>query len=268
VTRLPVAAFVALVIATVGAFFVTQHLKVSTPLVQGRPAPLPSTINPVYGGVCLRHNGKWRLVPVSFRRMRISFYLQNRSDNVDVFINHNGVNVRQIGRNVFMRARPPQRHVFTWDGRLADGSVAPAGTYYVKVVLRQQARSLVISNSTEALPITVETTRPEVRVTGVSPTSLTAGSRTRVAIRYSGTDRLRPRIIIYRLRTGRAPELVKSYNATSRAGVSVWDGTRANGQPAPAGTYLAGVLFTDRACTTGRSPISAAAAPQAVITIH
>ena len=267
-TRLPVAAFVALVIATVGAFFVTQHLKVSTPLVQGRPAPVPSTINPVYGGVCYRHNGKGRLVPVSFRRMRISFYLQNRSDNVDVFINHNGVNVRQIGRNVFMRARPPQRHVFSWDGRLADGSVAPAGVYYVKVVLHQQARSLVISNSSEALPITVETTRPRVRVTSVTPASFASGSATRVAIRYSGTDARRPRILIYRLRPGRAPEQVKSYNATSRAGVSVWDGTLANGQPAPAGTYLAGVLFTDRACTTARSPASAAAAPQAVITIH
>ena len=46
------AAFVALVIATVAAFFVTQHLKVTTPLIQGRPAPVPNTINPVYGGVC------------------------------------------------------------------------------------------------------------------------------------------------------------------------------------------------------------------------
>ncbi len=37
VSRLPVAAFVALAVATVAAFFVTQHLKVTTPLVTGRP---------------------------------------------------------------------------------------------------------------------------------------------------------------------------------------------------------------------------------------
>jgi hypothetical protein len=268
VTRLPVAAFVALVIATIGAFFVTQHLKVSTPLVQGRPAPVPSTINPVYGGVCLRRNGKGKIVPVDFRRMKISFYLQNRSDNVDVYIRHNDVDVRQIGRNVFMRAHPPQRHVFSWDGRLADGAVAPAGRYYVRVVLRQQARSLIISNSTEQLPVTVQTTRPHVRVTSVTPAAFASGSGTRVAIRYTGTDALRPRILIYRTRRGHAPQQVKSYSATSRAGVSMWDGTVSGGQPAPAGTYVAGVLLTNQACVTARSPISPAAAPQAVITIR
>jgi flagellar hook assembly protein FlgD len=268
VTRLPVAAFVALVIATVGAFFVTQHLKVSTPLVQGSPAPVPSTINPRYGGVCLRRNGKGVLVPVSFKRMTISFYLQNRSDNVDVFIDHNGADIRQIGRNVFMRAHPPQRHYFSWDGRRADGSVAPAGVYYVRVVLRHQARSLVISNSTKALPITVQTTRPQVRVTSVTPSSLHAGSADRVTIRYTGTGAQRPRILIYRIRPGRAPQLVKSYSATSRTGTSTWDGTLTDGRPAPHGTYLAGVLYTDRACVRGRSPVSPATAPEAVITVR
>ncbi|MGZ4312457.1 MAG: hypothetical protein ACXVR1_10170 [Solirubrobacteraceae bacterium] len=265
---MPVAAFVALVIATVGAFFVTQHLKVTTPLIQGKPAPVPSTINPVYGGVCLRRNGKGVLVPVSFRRMKVSFYLQNRSDLVDVFIVHEGVNIRQIGNDVSMRAHPPQRHEFTWDGRLADGSVAPASVYDVKVVLVHEGRSLVISNSTAPLPVTVETARPNVRVTSVGPSSVTSGSATPVTIRYTGTGALRPRILIYRIRPGRAPQQVKSYSATSRAGASTWDGTTANGKPAPPGTYVAGVLFTDRACVTARSPASPAAAPQAVITVQ
>jgi flagellar hook assembly protein FlgD len=268
VTRLPVAAFVALVIATVGAFFVTQHLKVSTPLVQGSPAPVPSTINPLYGGVCRRRNGKGKLVPVSFKQMSISFYLQNRSDNVDVFISHNGADVRQIASNVFMRAHPPRRHVFHWDGRLADGSVAPAGVYYIRVVLRHQARSLIISNSTRALPITVQTMPPHVRVTSVTPSSLAAGSGSRVTIRYSGTDAQRPRVVIYRNRSGRAPRQVKSYSATSRAGASTWDGTLAGGQPAPPGTYVAAVLYTDRACVSARSPAAPGAAPQAVITVR
>ena len=36
------AAFAALVVATVAAFFVTQHLKVTTPLIAGAPSPLPA----------------------------------------------------------------------------------------------------------------------------------------------------------------------------------------------------------------------------------
>ena len=39
--RLSVAAFAALVVATVGAFFVTQHLKVTTPVIAGMSQPQP-----------------------------------------------------------------------------------------------------------------------------------------------------------------------------------------------------------------------------------
>ncbi|MFL5862047.1 MAG: FlgD immunoglobulin-like domain containing protein [Solirubrobacteraceae bacterium] len=268
-SRAPVAAFVALVIATVGAFFVTQHLKVTTPLIQGRPAPFPSTINPVSGGICLRRNGKGVLAPVSFRRMKVSFYLQNRSDQVEVYIlDHNKQPVRQIGTDVFMSAHPPKRHEFRWDGRIADGAVAPAGVYYIKVALLHEARSFLISNSTAAERVTVQTARPHVRVTAVSPDSVVSGSATPITIRYTGTDALRPRILIYRVRRGRPPHQVKSYSATSRAGASVWNGTLANGRRAPAGTYVAGVLLTNQSCTTGRSPVTPAAAPQAVITVR
>ena len=267
-TRWPVAAFVALVIATVGAFFVTQHLKVTTPLIQGRPAPVPSTINPVDGGVCLRRNGKGKLAPVSFRRMKVSFYLQNRSDNVDVYIVHDGVKVRQIGDNVYMQAHPPRRHVFWWNGRLADGRIAPDGTYFVNVVLTHEARSLLISGPTAAEPVMVLTTPPHVRVTSVSPSSVRSGATTPITIRYTGAGVLRPRIFIYRIRPGRAPQQVKSYNATSRAGASTWDGTLADGRSAPSGTYLAALLLTNRACTTTRSPVSPTLAPQAVITVQ
>lgn len=266
-SRAPVAAFVALVIATVSAFFVTQHLKVTTPLIQGHPAPVPDTINPVYGGVCRRRNGKGVPVPTSFRRMWVSFYLQNRSDDVDVWIvNRDGDEVRQIANNVFMRAQPPQRRWFSWDGRLANGSVAPAGVYHIKVFLIHQGRYLLISNSTAAWPVTVETTRPQVRVTGVTPASIVSGSRVPVTIRYSGSGTLRPRILIERIRNGHA-QLVKSYAATTRAGQSTWDGTLPGGRAAPPGTYLVSVLLTDKACTTARSPSSPAAAPRAVVTV-
>ncbi len=261
------AAFVALVIATVAAFFVTQHLKVSTPLIQYRPAPVPNTINPVYGGLCPLRGGKGVVTLWSYKRMRISFYLQNRSDNVTVqIVDRDGTPVRTIGNNVFMRAHPPQRHPFTWNGRVANGSIAPAGTYYVKVSLLHEARSLIISNSTAALPVTVETTRPHVRVTGVTPASISSGSRAPVTIHYTGTDTLRPRILIYRVTAGRSQQ-VKSYAATTKSGASTWDGTVAGGRPAPPGTYVVAVRLIDKACTMGTSPISVGSAPRAVVTV-
>ena len=35
----------------------------------------------------------------------------------------------------------PRRHTFRWDGRLADGAVAPDGVYYIRVFLVHQDRS-------------------------------------------------------------------------------------------------------------------------------
>ena len=176
-SRLPVAVFVALVIATVGAFFVVQHLKVTTPLIQGSPAPVPDTINPVSGGVCQVRNGKGVLHPVSFRQMRISFYLQTRSDDVDVYmVDSDDRIVRQIGSDVYMRAGAhPRRHTFRWLGRAADGSVAPDGVYYIRVSLVHQGRELLIASpSGTDKPVTVDTARPRPAVTGVSPAALTA----------------------------------------------------------------------------------------------
>jgi flagellar hook assembly protein FlgD len=269
VTRWPVAAFVALVIATVAAFFVTQHLKVTTPLVAGRPAPAPSVFDPVDGGVCQIRNGKGVLTRTSFRRMKVSFYLQNRNDNVDVWIQDRSGNlVRQIASNVFMRARPrPQRHPFSWDGRLADGRVAPDGVYYVRVVLIHQGRFLLISNSSGAEPVTVDTVVPHPVVTSVTPATLAAGGGAPVTIRYTGNDGLRPRVLIYRVLAGRAPRQIKSYAATSRSGATVWDGTNASGRPAPPGTYVVALKLTNKACTTGRSPTTVAGAPHAVVTV-
>ena len=39
-SRLPTGAFAVLVAATIAAFFITQHLKVTTPLIQGFPRPI------------------------------------------------------------------------------------------------------------------------------------------------------------------------------------------------------------------------------------
>lgn len=267
-SRAPVAAFVALVIATIGAFFVTQHLKVTTPLIAGFPSPAPSTINPVNGGVCPVRNNLGVAVLTSFKRMKISFYLLNRADNVDVYVVQHGQiidTLRGSGRHMKVRERG---RPFIWNGRTDDGAIAPDGAYDIKVSLVHQGRSLIISNqATGAIePVTVQTAQPDLRVTGVEPAAIQGGSR--VVIHFAGNDGLRPRVWIYRLAPGGGATPVKSYSATTETGTSVWNGT-IRGLPAPPGRYLIGLKLTSRTCNQLRYPaaLSARAAPQAVVTV-
>jgi hypothetical protein len=268
---LPVAAFIALAVATIGAFFVVQHLKVATPLINGFPAPYPSAINPVDGKVCLRRNSKGELVPVNFRRMKISFYLQGQADNVDVFILDSGLNpIRELpGSGVHMGLR--QRHLFVWNGREDNGSIAPDGNYYIRVVLVHQGREVEIANPNtgDLDPVAVVTKPPVPVVTGVSPSMIVSGSGSTVTIRYSGNEGARPQIRLYRV-SGGASHLVKSYAATSLAGRSVWNG-EIGGKPAPPGTYLVGLVVAGRACNTGTYPATLppvpGSAPHAEITV-
>ncbi len=243
--RLPVAAFVALAIATVAAFFVTQHLKVTTPLIAGFPAPAPGTIDPVSGGVCKG---------VSHRSMSVSFYLLHRSDDVDVYIvNSDGSIVATLatGRHMRRGVRRPDG-LFQWDGRVGGGAVAPDGAYYIKVSLIHQGRSVTISNNTGPEPVTVQTVPPRPRITRVSPALIPQPGGAGAMIRYTGNVSRSGRILIYRTDLPGLPRLVKSY-ASRAGGVSRWDGT-ISGRPAPQGTYLVGFKVTDKACDTGRFP--------------
>lgn len=149
VRRTGVVAFVVLAMATVAAFFIIQHLKVTTPLITGDPVPFPPTIDPVSGGTCTVETPAGHLAPVSFRRMTVSFYLLHRSDDVDVYmVNRSGALVATLASGRFMRAAPhPVRGTFTWNGRESDGRLAPPGMYYVRVVLRHQGRAIDITNS-------------------------------------------------------------------------------------------------------------------------
>ncbi len=283
-SRWPVAAFVALAIATIGAFFITQHLKVTTPLIAGFPAPVPNEINPVSGGTCRLRDPEGRREPVSFRQSRVSFYLLHRADNVEVYVeNENDIGaVLDTLPGAGVRMAVKQRHVFVWDGRESDGSVAPDGVYRLYVHLIHQGRLIPIANgSTGAIePVTVDTHPPAIRVTGVTVAGIAAGEpavipvngSTTVTIHYTGTGGLRPRVLIYRTDLPGAPKLVKSYAATSTAGHSLWNGTLSGGAPAPQGTYLIGLELTNRACTTGYFPATlppaAGSTPGAGVTVR
>jgi hypothetical protein len=151
VRRLPVLAFGGLALATVAAFFIIQHLKVTTPLIAGNPTPFPMTINPAGGGTCPGKAPDGTVAPVNYRRTSVSFFLVHRADNVSVYVvNQTGMSVATLASGVYMPALlyPHQvARTFTWNGRQYGGRMAPAGRYYLKVVLRRQRRTIPITNS-------------------------------------------------------------------------------------------------------------------------
>ncbi len=251
--RLAAPTFAALVVATIAAFFITQAVKVTTPLLDGFPAPYPAAINPVDGVTC---NG------VNHRVMSVSFYLLQRSDDVDVYITDQGgtiVATLASGRHMRRGVRKPDG-VFVWNGREDDGRTAPDGTYYIRVDLVHQGRTVVISDSAGPEPITVITAGPHPVVTGVSPQPSVKGASP-VRISYTGTGKLGVTVHIYRTDLGGAPHLAKSFfSPQNGSGTALWDG-RIGGRPAPAGTYLVGLSATDAACNSGSFPATIPPAP-------
>jgi flagellar hook assembly protein FlgD len=259
-----VGAFAALAIATIGAFFVTQHLKVSTPLIAGYPVPVPSVINPVSGRTCRVPNPKGRLVPVSYRRTRVSFYLVNRADDVTVsVVNPAGRVVRVLpGSGRYLTTY--QRRTFVWNGRISDGAVAPDGVYDLRVTLAQQDRSLLIANQNTGAPepVTVQTHPVPLRITSITPATVAAPGHARVTIHYVGNQGIRPRILIFRA-DGSRP--LKNYAATTRGGTSAWNGTLAGGRPAPPGRYKVVLRLINSTCNRVQSPRGA---PAATVTVR
>ena len=163
--RLPAAAFAALAAATVAAFFVTQHLKVSNPLINGFPKPTPATIAPAHDGC----GGSYRVA-------HLSFYLQHRADDVAVYIvDSSGQIVRTLAGDRHMRrgVRRPDGE-FDWDGRTDSGQVVPDGSYFWRVVLLGQGRTIELPQ-----PVTVKDRGPRPRVVSVVPRLIPAGARRR-----------------------------------------------------------------------------------------
>jgi hypothetical protein len=244
VTRLSTGAFAVLVAATIGAFFVTQHLKVTTPLIQGLPRPVPGVINPLHGVRCLdgRDSGS----------TTISFYLQHRGDEVDVYVvdaEDNIVRTVATGRHMRKDVRNPDG-VFTWDGRLDNGQVAPDGTYHFRVALIHQNRTIDLTS----VPVKVKTATPRPVVVSVSPSVIPApGGSTNVTIRYAGNENRGGTILLYRTDLPGGPRLLKAFLTPWQGHTAVWDG-RIFGRPARPGSYLVGIEVSDAACNSGRWP--------------
>jgi FlgD Ig-like domain len=256
VSRLSTGAFAVLVAATIAAFFLTQHLKVTTPLIQGAPRPVPGVIDPLHGVPCGqgRNSGSTTL----------SFYLQHRADTVDVFVvsDATGAIVRTVASDRHMRkdVRNPDG-VFHWNGREDNGRVAPDGTYYFRVALIHQNRTIDLDDPSQT--VEVKTVPPHPVVTRVTPALIPGPHGTDVTIHYGGNENSGGVTRIYRIYRTDLPgdPLVKSFLAPPSNGhEAIWDGKIAE-RPAPAGTYLVGLDATDAACHTGRFPAHIPPAP-------
>jgi hypothetical protein len=229
---------------------------VTTPLLAGFPAPDPNVINPVAGGTC---DG------TQHRVARVSFYLLHRSDDVDVYVvDQSGAVVDTVasGRHMRRGVRNPDGE-FAWNGRLSDGRVAPDGTYYFRVSLIHQGRTVVISNASGAEPITVVSAPPRPQVTSVSPRVIPQAGSLATTITLTGEDRRGGFVKLYRTDGPGAPRLVKVFGLPGGARRVTWDGM-IRGRPAPAGTYFVGLTMTDAACVTRHFPPRLPPSPSAV----
>lgn len=242
--RLSTGAFAVLVAATIAAFFVTQHLKVTTPLIQGFPRPDPGEIDPLHPVRCGKTNSG---------STTISFWLQRRSDEVIVSVvsadTGEIVDTVANGRHMRKGVRKPDG-VFHWNGRESNGKVAPDGSYYFRVALIHQNRTIDLST----VPVKVETVPPRPVITSVSPLMIPSPTGDRVTIRYAGNKHRGGTILIYRTDVPGGPLLVKTFVTPWKGQTAVWDGT-IDQRLAPAGTYLLGLEVSDAACDTGRYPV-------------
>lgn len=258
-SRLPLASFAALIVATVAAFFIVQHLKVSTPLIAGSPVPFPGVINPVSGRTCTVIAPDGKRVSVSFRRSKVSFYLLNRADDVDVWvIDPGGAIVRTLAIDRYMGIK--KRIPFIWNGREDSGTLAPNGTYYIRVTLVHQNRTVKISGDSGPEPVKIKTFPPSPVVQSVSPELASPDPKESITIRYAGSESRAVTIEIYRTDLPGRPRLVKSFVTAFGSQTAVWDGL-INHRPAPTGTYLVGITMTDAACNLGTFPKTIPPAP-------
>lgn len=291
--RLGGVGFAALIVATVAAFFITQHLKVSDPLIAGARV-VPADINPQSGRTCLLA-GK----PTNYRHSRISFFLPDHSDTVGVLIvNSAGERVRTLA---WRHLNVGQRGHFTWNGRESNGRLAPDGTYYVQIALQGEGRSFDLAESIRVIRTMPRVTLSPVRVvatgsgvqgtttsttaTGSAPSSslaatIAAGFRAGATVLTPGKGLLEIRfhsrptrggnVLIYRTTAAGGKRLVDSYSIPDGVQHASWDG-KIHGTPAPPGTYTIGIEATDRACNVGTFPApgrhSAAAFAGAGVTV-
>jgi hypothetical protein len=225
--------FGALVIATLGAFFVTQRLKRATPIVER------VFYEPYISPTCKCKKDRVKLRFSLPKRDRVTVSMVNAGgDDVRTLIDD-----RRLGRGT---------HAIYWDGREDTGAVAPDGPYHLRVTLRTQGRSL-----TSPRTLTVDTKPPRPRILVVTPPTLLPGARGtsgRARIRYSGPSDPNPLVRVYRTDLPK-PKEVTTFLAPRFRQTAKWDGL-VSGRPALDGVYAITITTYDKAGNAGSAPSS------------
>ena len=165
IRRLPHLAFGVLALATVGAFFLVQAMKTAAPFLWVTPNPIPVSFNPIRGHLCTTSKGS----VLNYRQTSVTFSV-SRADTVGVYIvsaeNPGGNTIATVSAGTPMAASPNatiDAKTFSWNGRKADGQLASDGTYYFRIVLEKEGRSIDLSTR----PVQVLTRPPHPRILGV-----------------------------------------------------------------------------------------------------
>jgi hypothetical protein len=235
VTRAVRAVFAVLVLATLGAFVVTQKLKSAPPLVV-RPH-ISSVFSPA--------------PQARVRQARISFFIVHADDVTISIVDDDGQIVRTLLDGAHVPARV--RIARWWNGRTFSGALAPDGSYRVRVALIHQGRTIDLPQR-----IALDTRPPRPRVTAVTPEAARGPAFWpqrgvhALTVHVRGTEGRRARLLIYRTDVAPPRRAGTLEIPPGRASVA-WDGTL-GGRPAPPGTYLMGLLVADRAGNVGTFP--------------
>jgi FlgD Ig-like domain len=229
--------FVLVVLATIGAFLVTQQLKSEFPLVI-RFAAAPPEFSPT--------GDRYRDGSV------VGFDLSEPAEVTFSITDGEGNEVRRIVDH--RRLAGDTKYRFRWNGRDDEGEVVPDGIYRMRVVRRDESR---VINSTKKL--VVDTEPPRVELLDASPSVIATaerGQNPRVRIRYRGPVNAAPEFRVFRTDDG-PPRVVRRFRGDdTRSGV--WKGEVAAGpdatKPAPEGVYAFTVTVRDRAGNLAVAP--------------
>ena len=216
--------FVVLVLATGGAFLVTQSLKSDEPLVL-RFAVDRESFSPNGDGYQ--------------DRVGVGFDLSEPAEVSFSVIDLEGDEVRRIVDDRVLAG--DTKHRFTWDGRDGEGQVVPDDTYRMRVVRRKEARA--VDSFKE---VVVDTVPPEVRITTAEPTIVDpADGPISVRVTYNGPQNAAPEFRVYRTEGGPVRPVRRFRGDGTRSGV--WDGSVISGDLAVDGNYAFQVRVRDAA---------------------
>jgi hypothetical protein len=223
--------FALFVVATCGAFFVTQRLKRSDPIVSR------VFFQQWIGPKC--HCPK--------SRVTLRFDLPKAQRVTASLVNREGEVVKTFADDQFLSKGT---HPFPWDGRGNNGLVVPDGSYRLRVGLREEGRSV-----TAPRVLHVDTRPPRPKIVAVTPPTVVPGSATRrgrVRIRFVGPSNPPPVIGVWRTDGGKARQ-VAGFDGRRGRHTATWDGL-VNGRPAPEGSYAFSVTVRDKAGNKGSVP--------------